>query len=627
MDVLTGALWGSTAAIGISTLLFLGANRLFDLVVERWRLFVVVVGALGGAAMFGILVGNRVLDGPRTLWVVAGGVMVAAFGVAPGLFADRRLRLAVGVGSGALVGLVVTFVVDEAVRPTISVAGLLMFVGIACVVYLIPAAVFGRVRPGGVLVAAALGWAVGCWLPGGIGGGSRFTMAVAVVSPTVLLGAALGAGPIRSRPSRERIQHRTRVGAFLGPALLFVVLGLIVPLARTIYLSLYDARGRNWVGFKNYGEILTNDRSIDLADWANIFTSRLFVGGVGLLTVGAIVGLWLGRRRGRVLEAAAGSVAPAVAGGFLLVFAVFSSLRGTVMNNLWWLIVVTMFSTGLGLAAAVLADRARFEAVAKSLIFLPMAISFVGAGIIWRFMYIARPPQKPQTGVLNAVWVGLGKLVPGTAGQAVGLVVLATLTAGMAGLCLFGIRRRQTAIALGAALSALPVLWLAYRLVGPGLGGVEEGPLGLPIAKPILFAQEGPFNNVWLMVVLIWIQTGFAMVILSAAIKAVPGDLIEAARVDGANDRQVFFRVTLPTIVPTITVIVTTLIVLVMKVFDIVRVMTNGNFGTQVIANEMWQRTFTEFNLGLGSALAAVLFLGVVPAMALNVRRLQRGKV
>ena len=129
------------------------------------------------------------------------------------------------------------------------------------------------------------------------------------------------------------------------------------------------------------------------------------------------------------------------------------------------------------------------------------------------------------------------------------------------------------------------------------------------------------------MVVLIWIQTGFAMVILSAAIKAVPGDIIEAARVDGANDRQVFFRVTLPTIVPTIIVIVTTLIVLVMKVFDIVRVMTNGNFGTQVIANEMWQRTFTEFNLGLGSALAAVLFLGVVPAMALNVRRLQRGRV
>ena len=627
MDALTGALWGSTAAIGISMLLFLGANRLFDLVVDRWRLFVVVVGALGGAATFGILAGNRVLDGSRILWIVAGGAMVAAVGVAPALFSDRRLRLAVGVGSGALVGLVMTFVIDETVRPTISMAGLALVVGVACAVYLICASRFGRVLPGGVLVAATLGWTFGCWLLGDIGGGSWSSMAVAVIGPTSLLGAALGVGQVRTRPGRERLQHRARVGAFLGPALLFVVLGLIVPLARTIYLSLYDARGRNWVGFKNYGEILTNDRSIDLADWANIFTSRLFVGGVGLLTVGAIVGLGHGRRRGRALEPVAGSVVPAVAGGLLLVFAVFSSLRGTVMNNLWWLIVVPLFSTGLGLAAAVLADRARFEALAKSLVFLPMAISFVGAGIIWRFMYIARPPQKPQTGALNAVWVGLGKLAPGTAGQAVGLVVLAVLTAGMAGLCLFGVRRRQNAIAIGAALSALPVLWLAYRLVGPGLGGVEEGPLGLPIGKPILFAQEGPFNNVWLMVVLIWIQTGFAMVILSAAIKAVPGDIIEAARVDGANDRQVFFRVTLPTIVPTIIVIVTTLIVLVMKVFDIVRVMTNGNFGTQVIANEMWQRTFTEFNLGLGSALAAVLFLGVVPAMALNVRRLQRGRV
>jgi alpha-glucoside transport system permease protein len=624
MDALTGALWSSTAAIGISALLFLGANRLFDLVAERWRLFVAVVGAMSGALSFGILIGNRVLDGPRVLWIAAGGAIVACLALAPGLFANHRLRLAVGVGSGVLVGLFLTFVVDAAVRPTVNTIGLLAFVGIACIVYLISAATVGRIRPGGVLVAAALGWTAGCWLLGDIGSGSRSSMALAVIGPTSLIGAALGAGPIRTRPDRDRFQHRARVGTFLGPALLFVVLGLIVPLVRTIYLSLYDARGRNWVGFKNYGEILTNDRSIDLADWANIFTSRLFVGGVGLLAVGAVVGLRLGRRRGRVLGAATGSIAPALVGGSLLMFAVFSTLRGTVVNNLWWVIVVTLVSTGLGLVAAVLADRTRFESVAKSLIFLPMAISFVGAGIIWRFMYIARPPQKPQTGVFNAVWVGLGKLAPGTVGQAVGLIILAALTAGMAGICLFGIRRRQSAIAIGAALSALPVLYLAYRLVGPGLGGVEVGPLGQPIGKPILFVQEGPFNNVWLMVVLIWIQTGFAMVILSAAIKAVPGDLIDAARIDGADERQVFYRVTLPTIVPTVIVIVTTLIVLVMKVFDIVRVMTNGNFGTQVIANEMWQRTFTEFNLGLGSALAAVLFLGVVPAMALNVRRMQR---
>ena len=126
------------------------------------------------------------------------------------------------------------------------------------------------------------------------------------------------------------------------------------------------------------------------------------------------------------------------------------------------------------------------------------------------------------------------------------------------------------------------------------------------------------------MVVLVWIQTGFAMVILSAAIKAVPTEMLEAARVDGATERQTFWHVTMPTIVPTITVVATTLIVLVMKVYDIVKVMTAGNFGTQVIANEMWQRAFTELNFGLGSALAVVLFLAVVPAMAFNIRRMQR---
>ncbi|MBC8195697.1 MAG: sugar ABC transporter permease [Acidimicrobiia bacterium] len=308
-------------------------------------------------------------------------------------------------------------------------------------------------------------------------------------------------------------------------------------------------------------------------------------------------------------------------------FAVFASLRGTVMNNLWWVIVVTLLSTVLGLAAAVLADRAKFESVAKSLIFMPMAISFVGAGIIWRFMYIARPPQKPQTGLFNAIWVGLGTMAPSGTGQFTVIAVLGAATVVLAGLAVFGIRRRQSGITIGSAFVALPVLWLLYRILGPGLGGVETGPLGDPIGKPILFVQEGPFNNVWLMVVLIWIQTGFAMVILSAAIKAVPVDLIEAARVDGATDGQVFFHVTLPTIVPTISVIVTALIVLVMKVFDIVRVMTNGNFGTQVIANEMWQRAFTEFNLGLGSALAVVLFLSVVPVMGMNIRRMQRSEV
>ena len=140
----------------------------------------------------------------------------------------------------------------------------------------------------------------------------------------------------------------------------------------------------------------------------------------------------------------------------------------------------------------------------------------------------------------------------------------------------------------------------------------------------MLFVQEGPFNNMWLMVVLIWVQVGFAMVILSAAIKAVPTELTEAAKVDGATESQVFWRITLPQIAPTIGVVVTALFVTVMKVFDIVYAMTNGNFGTQVIANQMWITAFGQSNLGLGSALAVVLFVAVIPVMWINIRRTQR---
>ena len=627
MHALTGALWGIVAAIGASALLFVGVNRLFDLIVDRWRLFLSLIGALIGAGFFAVLVGNRVLDGSGTTWVIGGAVLFALLAVAPDLVPDPRLRPVVGAVMGTGIGVLVVVAVDAAVRPTVSPRDLIVMVGITVGVYVVISAARGRIRPGGVLVSAALGWVAGSWLLGEVGGGSPTSMALAVLVPFGLLGAALGAGKRRERTRRYDLQRQTRVGAFLGPAMFFVSMGLVVPLIRTIYLSLHDSRGRVWVGLKNYGDVLTNKRSLDLEDWANIFGSRLTYLGAALLVIGLVAGLWLGRRRGRLLEPAASSIGPASVGVFLLMFAMFASLRGTVMNNLWWVIVVTLLSTVLGLAAAVLAERARFESLAKSLIFMPMAISFVGAGIIWRFMYIARPPQKPQTGLFNAIWVGLGTLEPSSTGHLTVIVVLGGVTAAMLGLSIFGTRRRQPGIAIGSAFVALPLLWLLYRFLGPGLGGVETGPLGNPIGKPILFVQEGPFNNVWMMLVLIWIQTGFAMVILSAAIKAVPGELLEAARVDGATDGQVFFHVTLPTIVPTIGVIVTALIVLVMKVFDIVRVMTNGNFGTQVIANEMWQRAFTEFNLGLGSALAVVLFLSVVPVMGMNIRRMQRNEV
>ncbi|MXX64016.1 MAG: sugar ABC transporter permease [Acidimicrobiia bacterium] len=255
---------------------------------------------------------------------------------------------------------------------------------------------------------------------------------------------------------------------------------------------------------------------------------------------------------------------------------------------------------------------------------MPMAISFVGAGVIWRFMYLARDPSKPQTGVLNSLWVGLGNLsLSRGPGFWIAVVLVLGLAAWLAGLAMRAWQAGERGIGAGSAICALPLVWFAYAL-WQGIGGYKVLENGQTVASTITFTQESPFNNVWLMLVLIWIQTGFTMVIFSAAIKAVPAELIEAARVDGATESQAFWRVTIPQIAPTIGVVVTTLIVLVMKVFDIVKVMTNGNFGTQVVANEMWQRAFTELNFGLGSALAVLLFLAVLPIIYMNIRRMQK---
>jgi ABC-type sugar transport system permease subunit len=376
-------------------------------------------------------------------------------------------------------------------------------------------------------------------------------------------------------------------------------------------------------------------------------------------------------------------MAPLVIGGVLLTFAAFSTLRGTIINNLWWVVVVTLLSTSIGLAIAVLADGARFERVAKSIIFMPMAISLVGASVIWRFMYVARDTSKSQTGVMNGLWVGLGELSTGLGIAATTFVFLllfggfvyvvsqlgkrkwvhaligAVATPAIAYLFaivwnalgadgsrwLVGIVLTVVFVAVVASLGralvsqqfaravvpgvvALLLGWFLVRywaIIGNGVGGHRVNDDGEVISgQAINFIQESPFNNVWLMVVLIWIQTGFAMVILSAAIKAVPTELIEAARVDGATESQVFWRVTLPQIATTIGVVVTTLIVLVMKVYDIVKVMTNGNFGTEVLANNMFREAFLNLDAGLGAALAMLIFVSVLPIMIMNIRRMQR---
>ena len=221
-------------------------------------------------------------------------------------------------------------------------------------------------------------------------------------------------------------------------------------------------------------------------------------------------------------------------------------------NTFFWVLVTPFVATAVGLLYAVLIDRARLESFAKALIFLPMAISFVGASIIWRFMYEYRPNQGnvKQIGLVNQVLVWLG-------GE--------------------------------------PQQWLV----------------------------NSPLNTFLLIVVMIWIQAGFAMTVLSAAIKAIPDDIVEAARLDGVTAFGMFRFVTLPSIRPSVVVVLTTIAIATLKVFDIVRTMTGGQFNTSVVANEFYSQSFRSDNQGLGAALAVLLFVMVIPIVVYNIRTLR----
>jgi alpha-glucoside transport system permease protein len=221
-------------------------------------------------------------------------------------------------------------------------------------------------------------------------------------------------------------------------------------------------------------------------------------------------------------------------------------------NNLMWLLIVPAMSTIFGLLVAQLTDRIRWGNIAKALIFMPMAISFVGAAVIWKLVYDARPPEADQIGVLNALYLFFG--------------------------------------------GDDPQQWLTI-----------------------------PFwNNFFLMTVLIWIQTGFAMVILSAALRGIPEETIEAAIVDGANPFQIFFKIKMPQIAGTIVVVWTTITIVVLKVFDIVFAMTNGQWETQVLANYMYDKLFRASDWGVGSAAAMVIMLLVTPILVWNVRNARK---
>jgi alpha-glucoside transport system permease protein len=222
-------------------------------------------------------------------------------------------------------------------------------------------------------------------------------------------------------------------------------------------------------------------------------------------------------------------------------------MRTAFVNNLTWIVLMVSGTVLLGLLIATLADRVRYEALAKSIIFLPMAISFVGAGVIWRFMY-AYQTGPNQIGLLNALITSMG---------------------------------------------FQPVSWLTQPQI----------------------------NNLALILVGVWMWTGFCMTILAAALKGVPDEILEAARVDGANEWRVFWGIMVPLILPTITVVVTTMVINVLKIFDIVYVMTGGNYGTEVIANRMYREQYLAFNTGRAAAIAVVLIAVIIPVMIFNIRR------
>jgi alpha-glucoside transport system permease protein len=275
---------------------------------------------------------------------------------------------------------------------------------------------------------------------------------------------------------------------FLGPALLLLLVGLVIPAIRTLYLSFKNSDSTRVVGGRNY-------------QWA--FTSDYIT-------------------------------------------------HQVLLNTLLWIVVAPVVTTGLGLAIALLVDRMKRQAVYKSLIFAPMAISFVGASIIWRFVYEARDPSNPQIGLLSQIVIALG--------------------------------------------------W----------------------KHPPNWILSSPLNNFLLMVIMIWVQTGFAMVVLSAAIKAIPDEIIEAARIDGARGGKLFVFVTVPMIRNTLVVVLTTVMITTLKVFDIVRTMTGGQFDTSVVANELYSQAFRAGQAGRGSALTVFLFILVLPIVVYQVRNLRR---
>jgi len=291
----------------------------------------------------------------------------------------------------------------------------------------------------------------------------------------------------------EQWTARLQPFVFVGPAMAILTWFLALPSVRTFWISLFDRNGPEtgvFVGISNYLAVFTN------RDMLEAFRNNIF----------------------------------------------------------FWILIATPLTVAFGLLIAVLADRSKFERVAKSLVFLPMAISFVGAGIIWNFIYEVKPVDADQIGLLNAIVTSFG-------GQ--------------------------------------PQAWTAY-------------------------AGIAPWNNIFLVVIVLWLQAGYSMVLFSAALKGIPEEILEAARMDGANEIQVFFSIMIPSIMGTIITVSTTVLIFTLKIFDVVWVMTGGQFGTGVIATQFYRQSFTARNAGYGSAIAIILLVAVIPVMVYNLRQFRQ---
>lgn len=347
-------------------------------------------------------------------------------------------------------------------------------------------------------------------------------------------------------------------------------------------------------------------------------------------------------------------------------------------NTFLWLVVMTTFTVSFGLILAVLLDKVKYESIAKSAIFMPMAVSYTASSVIWKFVYAYRPPAFNQIGILNGflLWLSDFAARPGVNNAlhslfiAFGvislLLALISLTKGMWNTIRTWKEERQInwigwAVAFGflllaawyglgffgvnngaSTISLTGQILMTIGLISLGLAAIRDSNFGPPLLgsllvlgfldfvlsttgfQPVPWLIEKPWtNNLALIVMGIWVWTGFAMVMLSAAYKGIPREMLEAARVDGANELQVFWNVTIPYMKSTIIATTTTIVIFTLKIFDFIWVTTNGEHGTNVLASEMIRQMYSFYNFERASAIAVVLFILIVPFVVINIRRYQ----